>query len=193
MLVKLTSGLNFTNLLVQSANAPAQRVWHNQFYQQNSTNFILHTTRSYTQLLCSATYGSKYNVILLSQKLLIKCWWNWPLKTEDKSDGNANLIKRFLFTTSQLRKWFNLPSSNLEDRGLKQVFHADQYDSCNSRQQKRASIHKMINFFFNVDENCEPQPIFFGVVWPTSPCCPNLPLKTSEFDTPALRASLIRC
>ena len=78
----LTSvGVNFTNPLAKSANEPAQRVWRNQYHQQNFAQLYPYTQLEVTPnfyALYSAAYISKLSVILLAQKLLIKCWWNWP-------------------------------------------------------------------------------------------------------------------
>jgi len=36
-------GVNFAHALVQSTIVPAHRVWHNQFHQQNCTQFYQYT------------------------------------------------------------------------------------------------------------------------------------------------------
>ena len=57
-LMKLSPGVDLTNPLTQSANAPAQRVWKNQFHQQICAQLQpLNTTRSYDE--CSPLYICK--------------------------------------------------------------------------------------------------------------------------------------
>ena len=75
-----TSGVNFTNPLMQSTNGLTQRVCQNQFHQQNLTQLYQHTQLDF-YASCSATYASKLCIILLAQKLLNKTWWNWPLES----------------------------------------------------------------------------------------------------------------
>jgi len=37
MLMKLTAGVNFTNILAESTNFQVQGVWHNEFFFTNNT------------------------------------------------------------------------------------------------------------------------------------------------------------
>ena len=75
-------GVNFTNPLALSANALATRVWRNQFHKQNFTKLYQYSLLEITPnfyAVHSVPYASKSSVNLLTPKLLIKWWWNWPL------------------------------------------------------------------------------------------------------------------
>ena len=81
----LLSGFNFTKPLVQSPNAPAHGIWHKRCLSVSPTELcptiLVHRTRNYVQFLLHMLNAlcQKSSVNLLVQKLLMKCWWNWPL------------------------------------------------------------------------------------------------------------------
>jgi hypothetical protein len=53
-----------------------------QFHQQNYLQLCWYTQREFTlnfYPVCFTPCTSKIGINLLAQKLLIKCWWNWPL------------------------------------------------------------------------------------------------------------------
>ena len=73
------AGVNFTNTLARSANAPMLTILRNQFYQQNFPIFTSsHVTPNF-HTVCSAQFASEFSINRLTQKLLIKWLWNWPL------------------------------------------------------------------------------------------------------------------
>ena len=68
--------VNLTNLLVQSANAPAVIILRHSGSQTNlHTTLPVHSTRSYAQLLRCSLYAlcCKISVNLLAEKLLVEC------------------------------------------------------------------------------------------------------------------------
>ena len=83
MLMKLTPGVNFTNLLALSANALVINImrrqsffgaiqFHQQSYGQLYQNIQLEVMPNFCAV-CSVPYTSKLGVKLLAQKLLKKC------------------------------------------------------------------------------------------------------------------------
>ena len=88
-------GVNFTNPLAWSTNAPAHRVWRHRFHQQNFTQLYQYKqpeVMPYFYAVRSVPYTSKSSISL--QKLLIKSWLNWPLISLKKAFERKTILKQ---------------------------------------------------------------------------------------------------
>jgi hypothetical protein len=70
--VRVRAGVDFINILVQSANALVVILGASRRRSVSPTK--LRPTRKYTQRLCCTPYASKIGVNLLAQRLRVKCW-----------------------------------------------------------------------------------------------------------------------
>ncbi len=81
--VSQTVGVNFIILLAQSTYGLVIIIWcHSVSPTKLPSTLLVCKTRKYAQLFYTvrtSICASKMGINLLSQKLLVERWWNWPL------------------------------------------------------------------------------------------------------------------